>query len=79
MLEVLASGLSKSGNVETSHFFSEQARLIASKQGESQELKIPIKKLSAMGAISQYANFTHRQDKLFQIVFELSVKLLAES
>ena len=73
-LEKLASDLEASGKSETAKSF----RDIIVNISEAENIdgcKESLEKLTNSGAISQYANFSYKQDELFDVVFDEARKL----
>lgn len=72
-IERLESELRKSGKNETADFFK---KAIGSIKDETDQSKLQefILRLCSSGAISQYANFTHFEDMLFDRVYEEAKK-----
>mgnify|MGYP003674236804 CR=1 FL=1 len=73
-LEELVSDLDASGKQETAKSF----RDIIVKLSEAESIDScneSLEKLTNSGAISQYANFSYKQDELFDVVFDEAKKL----
>jgi hypothetical protein len=75
-LERLEAELLKSGKIETAEFFNKAITTVDSKIHQ-ENLKEFLGQLCSSAAITQYADFSYSEDKLFDEVYEEAKKLLA--
>ena len=75
-LKKLANSLEDSNKVDTAKYFSNKAQLISSTSSDK-ELKDICRELSSSGAISQYANFSYKEDELFDLVYQRVSEILS--
>lgn len=75
-LKILDLELRKSGKSETANYF-EKSIFMISQETDKKELKKLLEQLCSSGAISQYANFTHNEEQLFDKCYEEGKQLLA--
>jgi hypothetical protein len=73
-LEKLASDLEASGKLETAKSFRDII-VNLSEADNIDSCKESLERLTNSGAISQYANFSYKQDELFDVVFDEARKL----
>lgn len=74
-LENLSFELNKSGKKRTADYFCKKTELILSSSSE-EDIKHVCQELLSSGAISQYADFSYKEDKLFDVIFEEINKIL---
>ena len=75
-LEKLEAELSASGKADTAAFF-QGTRLKIDNEANPKKLKAHLQELCSSGSISQYANFSHHEDQLFDHCFEAAQSLLS--
>ncbi len=75
-LAKLESELRKSGKGDTANYFEKSIVTIAS-ETDANKLKQLLDQICSSGAMSQYANFSFREDELFDDCFEEAKKLLS--
>lgn len=64
-IDEIISSLIESGKDETAqHFLSVKSKILTTKNNA--KLKVVLKRLVNSGSITQYANFNHRQDHIFE-------------
>jgi len=75
-LEKLANSLESSNKVDTAKYFSDKAKQI-NVSASNEELKDICQELSSCGSISQYANFSHEEDVLLDLIFQNVTDILS--
>jgi len=78
LLEKLASSLENSNKSDTAKFFSDKAKLIGAVSSDK-ELENICHELSSSGAISQYANFSYKEDEMFDLIYQRASKTINEN
>lgn len=74
-LERLELELRKSGKIDTADFFAKQSFVI-SQAMSADELRDVLDQLRGSGAMAQYANFSYREDQLFDDCYKEAKRLL---
>lgn len=74
-IEALASELDRSGKNDPARFFRNMTHQIKGATDKS-SAKGVLEQLAGSGTISQYANFSHQEDKLYDRVFNEASRLL---
>jgi hypothetical protein len=70
-LSAIIQALRESGKLETAQFFA-TAREIAHSEGAGDKNRLieSLTRLETSGSMTQYANFTHHEEKLWEDVYE---------
>jgi len=76
LLKKLAHSLEEANKVDTAKFFFNKANEISSASSDA-ELKGICQELSSSGVLSQYANFSYREDELFDLIYQRSIEMLS--
>lgn len=76
-IQKLESALRRSKKNETAVFFQRMIVKIAS-EADTHKLKELLKQTCSSGAIAQYADFTSKEEQLFDSCFEEAQKLLSK-
>lgn len=74
-LEKIELELRKSGKTDTADFFAKQS-LAISQAVNADELRAILDQLRCSGAMAQYANFSYREDQLFDDCYKEAKHLL---
>lgn len=75
-MKTLEVELRKAGKIDTADFFKKSIVTINSEL-DPEVLKQLLEQICASGAISQYANFSYREDELFDECFEEAKHLIS--
>lgn len=76
-LQALAGELRKNGKQQTADFFIKAGADISSERDENKESLLELfKRLQTSGAMVQYADFTAKEEKLWNRVHDLASELL---
>jgi len=74
-LDRLELELRKSGKIDTADFFAKQS-VVISQAMSADELRDVLDQLRGSGAMAQYANFSYKEDQLFDDCYKETKRLL---